>query len=40
LRLLAPSDAPANTAAWNAEIRLTHLIYTAATPQELKGLQP
>jgi hypothetical protein len=40
LRLLAPPDAPANTTAWNAEIRLAHLIYTPAAPQELKGLQP
>jgi hypothetical protein len=40
LGLLTPSDAPAITTAWNAEIRLTHLIYTPAAPQKLTGLQP
>jgi hypothetical protein len=40
LRLLAPTDVPANTTAWNAEIRLTHLIYTPAAPQKLTGLIP
>jgi hypothetical protein len=40
LSLLAPSDAPTNTAAWNAEIRLTHRTYIPATPQKPTGFQP
>jgi hypothetical protein len=40
LRLVAPSDGPADATAWNGEIRLTHLIETQATPRQLTGLQP
>jgi hypothetical protein len=40
LRLLAPAEGAQSGATWNAEIRLTRLIYTPATPQKLTGLQP
>jgi hypothetical protein len=40
LRLLAPTEGAQSGATWNAEIRLTRLTYTPATPQKLTGLQP
>jgi hypothetical protein len=40
LRLLAPTEGAQSSATWNAEIRLTRLIYAPAAPQKLTGLQP